>query len=97
MPKPVLFVMAKDPVNDIRLGISDVAMMQKYGISARGLERLFKKLVEAGAIEQFELEQRMRSTQRSHAVDLATFPFPERKKNQDQPEGRGAVHPFGHE
>jgi hypothetical protein len=85
MPKPVLFVMAKDPVNDIRSGISDVAMMQKYGVSARGLERLFKKLVEAGAIEQFELEQRMRSTQRSHAVDLETFPFPEAKKTRINP------------
>jgi hypothetical protein len=85
MPKPVFFVMAKDPINDIRLGISDVAMMQKYGVSARGLERLFKKLVEAGAIEQFELDQRMRASQRSHAVDLATFPFPGAKKTRINP------------
>jgi len=85
MPKPVLFVMAKDPVNDIRLGISDVAMMQKYGVSARGLERLFKKLIDAGAIEQFELEQRMRSTQRSHAVDLVTSPFPDARKTRINP------------
>jgi hypothetical protein len=37
-------------VADIRSGATDVELMEKYKLSSRGLQRLFAKLVEAGAV-----------------------------------------------
>jgi len=82
MPKPILFIMSKEAANDIRSGLSDVAMMRKYGISAKVLEKLFKKLIDKGEIESSELEKRMRLAERSHVVDLVTFPVAELKKTR---------------
>lgn len=44
---------------DIRSGMDDATLMQKYRVSARGLQSLFNKLVLAGAIQLAELDQRM--------------------------------------
>ena len=56
MPKPR--VAAKDVVKDIRSGMSDSDLMRKYRVSAKGLEKLFAKLVRAGALKQSDLDQR---------------------------------------
>jgi hypothetical protein len=45
-------VNAEDAVRSIRSGMTDEALMEKYEISQKGLESLFKKLIAAGAIEQ---------------------------------------------
>lgn len=82
MPKPILFIKTKDAVNDVRSGLSDVAMMQKYGVSASVLEKLFQKLVDTGQIDRSELDERMRSAEQSHVVDLVGFPGPELKKTR---------------
>ncbi len=49
-------VNAKNVVEDIRSGMSLVGLSEKYKLSRRGLESLFKKLVAAKLIEQSELD-----------------------------------------
>lgn len=56
-----LRIKARDAVNDVRSGMSDSEMMDKYGLSAKGLHSLFMKLVEAKAISQSELDERSTS------------------------------------
>ncbi|MCA1961648.1 MAG: hypothetical protein LDL33_12735 [Desulfomonile sp.] len=51
-------VKALDAVRDIRLGLSDLALMEKYRLTDRGLGSLFRKLVAAGLLKVSELEQR---------------------------------------
>jgi hypothetical protein len=43
-------IKAKEALEDIRAGMNDIALMKKYKLSAQGLQRLFKKLGEAGII-----------------------------------------------
>ncbi len=73
LPEPVVpkpRVKAADAVRDIRDELSDAALMEKYGLSSKGLESLFRKLVKAGEIMRAELDQRLLDTQSSHYVDL---------------------------
>jgi uncharacterized protein (DUF433 family) len=53
-----LKIRAGDAVNDIRAGMTDSEMMEKYGLSAKGLHRLFSKLLDIEAITQSEMERR---------------------------------------
>ncbi len=43
-------VSQKEVLQDIRSGMDDTAIQQKYRLTARGLKSLYKKLVEAGAL-----------------------------------------------
>jgi uncharacterized protein len=56
MPRPK--ISAKDVLNDIRAGLDDTALMEKYHLSAIHLESLFKQLVQAGVLKQSELDCR---------------------------------------
>ncbi len=51
-------IKAKDVVNDIRNGLSDPQLMSKYGVSPKGLQGIFTKLVKAKAILPEELFDR---------------------------------------
>jgi uncharacterized protein (DUF433 family) len=51
-------VKTRDVLNNIRAGMTDPELMQKYGLSAKGLQSLFRKLLEVKAITPDELEQR---------------------------------------
>jgi hypothetical protein len=51
-------IKASDAANDIRSGMADSEMMEKYGLSAKGLHSLFLKLLEVKAITQSELNRR---------------------------------------
>jgi hypothetical protein len=57
-------VNAEDAVRSIRSGMTDEALMEKYEISQKGLESLFRKLIAAGAIERSELDRRRGSLHR---------------------------------
>lgn len=48
-------------VTDIRIGMSDAALMKKHGVSARELQGLFSRLVNAGVVSQSELDQRIQA------------------------------------
>lgn|GEM_PF-1826885 len=45
-------IKAKEVVADIRAGIDDVGLMDKYKLTARGLDSLFQKLLTAGLISR---------------------------------------------
>jgi uncharacterized protein (DUF433 family) len=51
-------IKARDAINDIRAGMTDAELMEKYDLSAKGLQSLFLKLLEAKAITRNELHQR---------------------------------------
>jgi len=51
-------IKAGDAVRDIRSGVTDAQLMEKYGLSAKGLQSLVLKLLEAKAITSAEIDQR---------------------------------------
>lgn len=64
---------AKQAVEDIRSGMDDAALMKKYGVSAKGLESLLKKLVTAGVLTSAEYEKRMERPEATIDIDFASF------------------------
>lgn len=70
MPKFKMQISSRQAVEAIRSGMSDLALMEKFALSARGLQKLFKKLVAAGELEQLEVHARLLASQQSHVVDL---------------------------
>ncbi len=61
---------AKQALLDIRSGLDDHRLMEKYNLSSKGLESLFQKLVRAGLLSQTELDNR--KPWYEDAVDLDT-------------------------
>ncbi len=51
-------IKAGDAVRDIRSGMTDSQLMEKYGLSAKGLHSLVLKLLEVKAITPAEIKQR---------------------------------------
>jgi hypothetical protein len=51
-------ISSRDFVNDIRTGMSDTELMQKYQLSSRGLQSIFAKLLEAKALDPSEIYER---------------------------------------
>ncbi len=55
--------MAKKTINvkaivaDIKAGMNNAALMEKYQLSEKGLQSLFKKLMDAGALKSSELDE----------------------------------------
>jgi rubrerythrin len=47
---------AKEILADIKTGMDDAALMEKYQLSDKGLQSLFKKLADAGVLKQAEPE-----------------------------------------
>jgi DNA-binding response OmpR family regulator len=56
-------ISAADAAECMRSGMDDSSLMKRYGISAKGLRSLFRKLVASGIVEQSELDKR---TARNH-------------------------------
>jgi uncharacterized protein (DUF433 family) len=65
-PKPK--IRARDAVNDIRRGMTDAELMAKYELSAKGLQSLFLKLIDAKAVTKTELQQRRAAYQDTIAI-----------------------------
>jgi CheY-like chemotaxis protein len=55
--KPVID--AKEAIEAIRSGMSDHDLMEKFNVSAKGVQSLLRKLVAAGVVTQAELDKRM--------------------------------------
>jgi len=51
-------VRAGDAVRDIRSGLTDLELMEKYRLTDKGLGSLFRKLVSAGLLKHSEIESR---------------------------------------
>ncbi len=52
-------ISAREAVADIRSGVNDAELMNKYGLSADGLQTLFDKLVNTGFIDLGEIRSRL--------------------------------------
>jgi hypothetical protein len=61
-------VSAQEAARDIRSGMNDTALMDKYKLSSRGLQSLFNKLKAARLIQQIDLDRRGLGL--DHTVDL---------------------------
>ncbi len=62
---------AKEALADIRCGMTDRALMKKYAISAAGLQSLFHKLLEAGFIEQLEIDERVSLSEKTVEIAIS--------------------------
>jgi len=51
-------IKAKDIVNDIRSGMTNLQLMEKYNLSSKGLQSIFTKLMDAKAVKDRELDGR---------------------------------------
>ena len=67
-------ITAREILQDIRAGKSDKTLMEKFNLSAQGLQSLFDKLVRAGVVTQDELDDRVPISERT--VDLGLFICP---------------------
>jgi len=65
---PKLTISATELVADIRSEMDDFALMQKYHLSVQGLHSALQKLLQAGFVEQRDLDDRWRSL--STTVDI---------------------------
>jgi hypothetical protein len=61
-------ITAREILADVRTGAGDPALMEKYKLSAQGLQSVFNKLLRAGVLTQQELDDRVPMSQRT--VDL---------------------------
>jgi hypothetical protein len=67
-------ITAREVLEDIRFGKSDSNLMQKYSLSAQGLQSVFRKLLRAGLITQKELDDRIPASEQT--VDIGLFVCP---------------------
>jgi predicted transcriptional regulator len=73
-------ISAKAALADIRNGMDDASLMEKYKLSSRGLESLLQKMKVSGVITQKELNKRKSLAQGSVVLDVpAELPPPPRK------------------
>jgi hypothetical protein len=63
---------AKDFMSDVKAGLDDVGLMNKYRLSPKGLDSTFRKLLTVGLISRFELAARR--SEQEETVDLSGIP-----------------------
>lgn len=75
---------AKQALDDISSGMDDQALMDKYSISSKGLQSLYRKLVSAGAITQEDIDLRTSASfgNVSITTNVREPPRPARKKTE---------------
>ncbi len=69
--KPGQVVRAADAIADIKAGMTDSELMEKYRLSSKGLQDLLEQLVKAGLVAPTEVERRMPTVDQT--VDLRGF------------------------
>jgi len=75
MLKAKVNVQAYEVVADLRAGISDTALMKKYGLSAKGLLSLYEKLINAGLVAQSEMDERVQHLETTVDLEEVAFPY----------------------
>lgn len=68
MPQPTRKINAKEIIQDIRSGRTDLEIMSKHDLSPKDLERVFEKLLSIKALTQDELDQRPSGTGRKQGA-----------------------------
>ncbi len=64
-------IRAVDAISDIKAGMTDSELMEKYRLSSKGLQDLFEQLVKAKLVAPTEIERRMPTVDKT--VDLRDF------------------------
>lgn len=62
-------IQARDIVRDVRSGMTDTELMEKYGLSAKGLESAYTKLVNSGLMTVGEIYGQRLSGQDTVIID----------------------------
>ena len=71
---------AKEVVADIRAGAADEFLMKKYGISDKGWQSLFQKLIAAKVLSQADLDRRASVVEEVEIIeDISSPPAPNRE------------------
>jgi hypothetical protein len=68
-------IKGKDVISDICSGLTDSQLMDKYGLSPMGLQKVFRKLVDAGALSIQEVYGRNFLREDSVVIDLDDIIF----------------------
>ena len=71
---PTVRIDARHVVADIRQGMSDAALMEKYQLSGGALQTLFRKLLSAGLIERREISDRVRPAEKTLTLETYVCP-----------------------
>ncbi|MGO9572349.1 MAG: hypothetical protein ACLP5H_32945 [Desulfomonilaceae bacterium] len=82
MPKRTINV--KEILADIKAGMDDSALMEKYGISEKGLNKVFKKLTDAGVLKQ-RLQDMRRAILEIKGNPIEQLDEPEKQKSHNEP------------
>jgi len=72
-------IQTSEAVRLIQSGTGDIALMERFGISTRGLDSLFRKLAAADAISQEDLDER------KHAAQWAEVAFIDMEESYPEP------------
>jgi hypothetical protein len=59
MKKEKISISAREVLDDLKSGLDDQGFMIKYKLSYRQLQRLFRKMIQAGVVSPMELAQRL--------------------------------------
>jgi hypothetical protein len=65
---------AREALQDIRTGMTDAGLMEKYELTSQGVQSLYTKLVDHGLLTQEELDARTPLTMRTVALDIFRCP-----------------------
>ncbi len=85
---------AKDALDSIRSGLDDYALMERFNLSAKGLQSLFKKLLENGALTKEELDQRNPSLTGAAFILEGDPPFVKGEPRPERPSKRPSRPPL---
>ncbi len=71
MAKSAIKISAKSVLDDIHAGLDDEGFKQKYSLSERQLQRLFRKMIAEGFVTPLEIAERLCVTesQVTEAID----------------------------
>jgi uncharacterized protein YjbI with pentapeptide repeats len=76
MPPPVKTIKAAEAIRCIRAGMDDSALMERFDVTAKGLQSLFDKMVGTGILTRSELEQRASLFYESGSMRVVEAKFP---------------------
>lgn len=69
-------IKAKEALQDIRHGMNDLELMEKYRITDKGIRSLFKKLVAVGLLNPDEIDRRDATFVSTVTLDLEDLNLP---------------------
>jgi hypothetical protein len=75
MQKPKLIINGRQVLEDLRSGMDDEGLMVKYNLNFRQLQRLFRKMIQAGYTTPMELARRLCVT-KSQVTEVLGAPKP---------------------